>query len=540
MFNNLIQQLGAGKLAAIGIMALVLMAGIAFISTRVATAPLSPLYSNLSVEDSAEIVDKLEAGGIPYELRANGTQIMIPSDHVLRWRLSLAQEGLPSSGNIVGYELFDKSEPLGTSSFIHDINKQRALEGELARTITGFSQVAKARIHLVVPKRELFSKEGSETTASVVLQLKGTGALDAGELNAITHLVATAVPNLKPAKITIVDTKGQTLKLGAGDENDPGYIASTSDQYRVEFEKRMKGTIETLIEKTVGGGRVRAEVSALIDFDRIVTNSETYDPDGAVVRSIQTIEEKGNSSDAKKNSNVSVANNLPDGAGSGGDILRNNETERTDETRNFEVSKTVQNHVKETGTVKRLSVAVLVDGIYTPDPTSGTVQYTPRSDEELQKIKTLVASAIGFDQARGDSIEVVNMQFSKGYEGPEQEGPYDWLKRELGSILQTLIIGTVVVLVIILVIKPMVSRAFELTKAEAEEAALADAFSGVDPMAELMEEGLQDEEESMIDIEKVSARVKSSTIRTINDIVENHPQETLTIIRNWLYEDEKA
>lgn len=534
MIAGLLKDLGTSKLIALGVGLIILLSGIIFLSLKLSTPAFSPLYTNLTLEDGADIIEKLEGMGVKYELRANGTQVLVPAAQVHRLRMSMAKDGLPSSGSVVGYEVFDQAESLGTSNFVYNVNLKRALEGELARTIGTFANVEKARVHLVIPKRELFSKNAQEPTASVVLDLK-KGSLDQAEIEAISHLVATAVPNLKPSKITIVDTQGKPLKLGAGDENDPGYYASTTDQFRQNYEHKLKTTVTQLLEQIVGNGRVQVEISADIDFDRIETKSEIYDPEGQVVRSVQTIEESESLRDQERNSNVSVANNQPDAEAGGGTVGRSNNTQRVDETTNFEISKTIKSHIKEIGNVKKLSVAVLVDGIYNLE--DGDFSYTPRPEDELQRLETLVKSAIGFDEDRGDVVEVVNMQFSTGFEGPEQEKPYDWVKRELGSILQTLIIGIVVILVILLVIKPMLNRAFEITKAEAEEASLGDAFAGVDPLAELAAH--DEEDEDSIDIEQVEARVKSSSIKTINEIIEKHPSEALTIFRSWLYDQKE-
>jgi flagellar M-ring protein FliF len=442
---------------------------------------------------------------------------------------------VPSKGSIVGYEIFDKSETLGTSNFVQNVNLVRALEGELSRTIGSFAQVEKARVHLVMPKRELFSREKQAPTASVVIKMRGKRVLSKEEISAISHLVATAVPGLDLAKITIVDTAGRSLKVGSSSSDDPGLIAATAEDFRVTYENRLKRTIEELLERSLGAGRVKAQINAEMNFDRTVTNSEIYDPAGQVVRSIQAIEEKESSSDKDVNENVSVGNNLPNAnKGGGGGNLSSNNAQRTDETTNYEISKTIKNHVSETGTVKRLSIAVLVDGTYKTDPEKNEIKYIPRSEEELKKIEALVKSSVGFDPARNDKIEIVNMQFLTDLEALKEDTVTVWLKRELPNILQTLVIGIVVILVLLLVVRPIAIRAFEITKNDLDEAESIESITKdyVDVKAPtLAQDGSQ---EAMIDIEKLEARFKTSSNKSVNEVVKNHPEETLSALRNWL------
>ena len=539
MIKKILDQLGPAKLGVIIALALVTVTSILLFAYRFSSPSLAPLYTNLTFEDSFEVLEQLDTRNIPYEIRNNGAIILVASDKVLKLRMELAREGYPSGNSVVGYEIFDDPSALGTSSFIYDVNLRRALEGELSRTISSFELVEKARVHLNVPKKQLFKREKEETTASIVLTLRGNNSeLSKGQVSAISHLVATAVPNLDPKNITIVDTEGIPFRLGAGDKDDPAYFANLSEQHKSEFEARLEVTIESLLENIVGAGRVKAQVTADLDFDRIVTNSEIFDPDGRVVRSVQTIEEREQSNDSRQRNNVTVANNLPNADAGGNNIVSTEDVTRTDETPNFEISRTTQNHVKETGTINKISVAVLVDGIYNIDEDTGDVSYVPRSDEDLQRFRTLVTSAIGYDPSRGDKVEVINLRFQDGVDGFEKEGAYDWIKRELGDVLQTFIIGLVVILIIILIIRPMVNRAFEITKAEAEEAILQDVIDGIDPMEALaMDDQDEEIEEQVInDIQRVENKIKTGAVKTLNEVVDAHPQEALNILRNMMYE----
>jgi flagellar M-ring protein FliF len=270
------------KLAAMIGTAVVMIGFFAYISLRVAAPTMAPLYNSVPVEDGGKIISELELENVPYELRRNDTQIMVPSDQVDKLRLTLAQKGLPSQGSIIGYEIFDKANTLGTSNFVLNINQMRALEGELSRTIASFDTVETARVHLVSPKRELFSREANEPTASVAVKLRGAGALSKNEIAAIRNLVASAVPGLKAQRVTVVDSRGVMLAKGVDTANDPNAVSEDSESFRSEYEKNTVERLERLLEQSVGIGKVKAEVHADIDFNRTVMNSEKYDPEGQV------------------------------------------------------------------------------------------------------------------------------------------------------------------------------------------------------------------------------------------------------------------
>lgn len=525
------RNLGGMRIAMLAVSGVIMLVILGFLTMRLTTPVMSTLYSDLSMDDAAKIVSQLEASGVKYELRANGTQVMVPNDEVLRLRMSMAQSGLPAQGSIVGYEIFDKSETFGTSNFVHNVNLSRALEGELSRTIASITTVESARVHLVMPKRELFASEKSEPSASVVIKFKGAGGgASKDEIAGITHLVASAVPGLKANRITILDGNGNMLSKPT-DDKDPTVIAETNQSYKASYENRLKSEIENLLEKSVGAGNVKAQVSADMDFDRITTNSESYDPNTQVARSIQTTEEKDSSVDKQNNTPVGVSGNLPNAQGATpagkteppGSTSTSN-TDKTDETTNFEISKVTKSQVKEVGALKKISVAVLVDGIYSGGKTRADSKYEPRSQEELDKLKSLVKSTIGYDEKRGDSIEVISMQFNRETDFAVAETPYDWLKRDFDNILKTMVIGVVAILVILLVIRPLVNRAFEI--APGQEAAETAAISGPG--------GGEDHEETDLDIGKLQHKMGSSSARQVSEVVSTNPEETLAVIRAWL------
>ncbi len=531
-----LRELSQLKLAFMIFVTIVLLGFFIFLSTNMASPAMSTLYNNISLEDSGEIVAELEKMNIPYELAMGGKQILVQTDKVEQARVSLATLGLPSEGSMIGYEIFDETEALGTSNFVLNVNKLRALEGELGRTISSLRQIDSARVHLVIPKRELFTRERRDPTASVALKVRGSARLGKEEIAAIKHLVATGVPGLQPSKITIVDNKGNLLARGVDDANDPEVLAATANDFRSSLESKLELTVETLLERSVGFGNVKAEVNADVDFDRVVTNSETYDPEGQVARSVQTIEEVENENEKDLKDNVSVANNLPDTDPENAGFLNNRNMQRTDETTNFEISKVVENHIKETGTINRLTVAVLVDGTYVTNEEGDRV-YQPRSAEELASLETLVRTAVGYDADRGDSVEVVNMPFADKA-AMEEEHPLDWLMRDFTSILQTVILGAVALLVILMIIKPLVAKAIETANEEDEDEELQRLLTAPSVMGELEDFSSDSDEDSLISIDRVDGSLKSSIYRKINEMIENHPEESLNVIRGWAFADE--
>ncbi|MGF1641962.1 MAG: flagellar basal-body MS-ring/collar protein FliF [Rhodospirillales bacterium] len=550
---QVMRNLGPMRLAVIGAVTFGLVGFFLWIVTRLSTPQLELLYADLDVTDSARIVAQLESARIPFEIRGGGGAIYVPADRVPRTRLTLAEQGLPAGGSI-GYEIFDNASSLGTTNFIQNVNLVRALEGELARTIRSIDAVKGARVHLVLPKRELFSRDRQEPSASVLLHMHGANRLTQTQIVGIQNLVASAVPGLNPLRISIVDGRGSLLAQGFDDGLSLGTLSAKTDERRELFERRLARTVEQLLERTVGAGKVRAEVFADMNFDRINTSEEVFDPDGQVVRSTQAITETSSNREGDGQLPVSVATNLPDarldGSGLGGAEAQES---RNEETVNYEISKKVINHVRETGIVKRLSVAVLVDGVYGPAP-DGSDGYQPRSQQELDLLATLVRSAIGFDGQRGDTVEVINMRFVE-LDTPEGEEPTMLLgltKNDLFRLAQYLVLIVFAVLAFLLVVRPLMKRFVEATPLEAsapsrdllarqpEPPALAPPVSGTamaslpagerTPTAEALD--------GMIDLQQVEGRVNASAVKKVGEIVDKHPEEALSIIRGWLYAED--
>src|ERR1700675_1073054 len=280
----------------------VLIAFFAFVIMRVTTPQMTTLFTDLSVEDSSAIIKDLERQAIPFELRNDGAVIMVPKDKVTRLRMKLAEGGLPKGGG-VGYEIFDKSDALGTTSFVQNINHLRALEGELSPTSPPIDRIQAARVHLVLPERPLFSRETPEPSASIVVRVRGS--LEPQQIRAIRHVVASAVSGLKPQRVSIVDEAGQLLADGATGDADN----SIGDERRAGFEKRMRNQVEATVSSVVGAGRGRVQLSADFDYNKITQTSDKFDPEGRVLRSSQTREES--SATAESNAQVTSITKCP-------------------------------------------------------------------------------------------------------------------------------------------------------------------------------------------------------------------------------------
>ena len=548
-----VKTLGAPRIAAMGAVTIALIGFFAFLILRVTTPQMTPLFTDLSLEDSGSIAKELDREGVTYELRNDGNVIMVPRDKVARLRMTLAESGLPKGGG-VGYEIFDKSDALGTTSFVQNIDNLRALEGELARTIRSLDQVQDARVHLVLPDRPLFSRDKIEPSASIVLKLRGT--LEPSQVRAIRHLVATAVSGLRPQRISIVDEQGQLLADGASDDTTAGGAAA--DERQAAFEKHMREQVESIVSSVVGPDHSRVQVAADFDFDRITQTSDKFDPDGRVVRSSQTREDTSDTSEGGSNE-VTVANELPGAnqrqpAGANGNPGQNDQSRKTEEIVNYEISKTTRTEVIDGGRLNRLSVAVLVDGTYAKDD-KGNVVYQPRSKEELDQIAALVRSAIGYDQKRGDQVQVVNLRFAETPAAPIVEST-GWLsmlhfsKDDIMSLIETLVMAVLGIVVVLLVVRPLVRRvispddrvvaalpggaAVEGLPAPSSAAAIggerADASKPAEP----------NKTSQMIDIAQIQGQVHAQSVQKVGELADKNPRETVSIIRSWLNDSAAA
>ncbi|MCB9988722.1 MAG: flagellar M-ring protein FliF [Rhodospirillales bacterium] len=546
-FLETMKQLGPGRMAILGGVLVGLLLFFVFVSMRVSTGEMKLLYSDLSSIDSSAIAAKLDENEIPYDLSPDGLRIKVPEDDVSRARMLLAEEGLPNGGSM-GYELFDSQTGFGTTNFVQNINQVRALEGELARTISSLDPVRSARVHLVLPQRELFSRDSQPASASVFIAQRPGATLSREQILSVQSLVSSAVPQLKPDTVSIIDSNGNLLARG-GDSEDT-LMTLKAEEMRRNYEQRLTRAVEDIVGRIVGYGHVRAHITADLNFDRISTNEELYDPETQVVRSSQVVEEN-NVEREPPSGDVSVQNNLP---GIAGDLFVDPkpalESNRIEETTNYEISKTVRNMVREVGEVNKLSVAVLIDGTYTTDE-DGNRTYAPRSEEQIEQIKALVSSAIGYDEDRGDTLEIVNMQFAD-IEAEDVALDLNLLfgfeRDDLLDAAEVVIVALMIILVVLLVLQPMIGRLLTTEGPKLDDDFEAELLAGgvANPALEgpgnfgseeYEPPALKDEDDSLIDMQQVEGKVKASSVKKIEDIVDSYPGEAVSVLRNWMSQE---
>ncbi|MDB5503146.1 MAG: flagellar M-ring protein FliF [Tardiphaga sp.] len=527
-----LKGLGAARLMAMVAVTAALIGFFAFVIMRVTTPQLTTLFTDLSVEDSSAIIKDLERQAIPYELKNEGAAIMVPKDKVTRLRMKLAEGGLPKGGG-VGYEIFDKSDALGTTSFVQNINHLRALEGELARTIRAIDRIQAARVHLVLPERPLFSRETPEPSASIVVRVRGM--LDPQQVRAIRHVVASAVNGLKPNRVSIVDEAGQLLADGAADPTTDG---ATGDERRAGFEKRMRNQVEAIVSSVVGAGRARVQLTADFDYNKTTQTSDKFDPEGRVLRSSQSREESSVS--AAIDGQVTVNNELPGNQNQGNPSPAKDQSKKSEETNNYEISRTTKTEVTEAGRVNRISVAVLVDGFYSKGE-KGDLVYQERSKGELDRIATLVRSAIGFDQKRGDQVEIVNLKFAEGpavVPNPEPTGllgALQFTKDDVMYIIELAVMMLLGLVVMFMVIRPLVRRILAsepVPVLTAQSAAALTGGSAVGPDGQ----ALLPSAPNAIDLATVQGQVHAQSVHRVGELADRNPNETAAIVRAWLQE----
>ncbi|HET7493635.1 MAG TPA: flagellar basal-body MS-ring/collar protein FliF [Bradyrhizobium sp.] len=533
---SFLKGLGAARLAAMVAVTAALIGFFAFVIMRVTTPQMTTLFSDLSLEDSSAVIKDLERQAIPFEIRNDGAVILVPKDKVTRLRMKLAEGGLPKGGG-VGYEIFDKSDALGTTSFVQNINHLRALEGELARTIRAIDRIQAARVHLVLPERPLFSRETPEPSASIVVRVRG--ALEPQQIRAIRHLVASAVTGLKPQRVSIIDEAGQLLADGAAGATDN----AVGEERRAAFEKRMRNEIEAIVSSVVGAGRARVQLTADFDYNKITQTSDKFDPEGRVLRSSQTREESSATTD--NNGQVTVNNELPGNQQNNGAPTTRDQSKKTEETNNYEISRITKTEVTEAGRVNRISVAVLVDGSYSKNE-KGEMVYQDRSKEQLDRIATLVRSAIGFDQKRGDQVEVVNLRFA---DAPviaplaEPTGLLGMLQFTKDDVMYVIELGVMMLLglvVLFMVVRPLVKRilATEVVAPPSELPALADGSQQAANNGQNVVSAINNTAQ-LIDVAQVQGQVHAQSVHRVGELADRNPNETVAIVRQWLGEQQQ-
>ncbi|MBW2091806.1 MAG: flagellar M-ring protein FliF [Deltaproteobacteria bacterium] len=476
------------------------------------------LYSGLSQDEAGEIVLKLKEKKIPYQLDAAGTTILAPKEKIQGTRLELATEGLPRGGG-VGMELFNKTS-LSTSAFVQRLNYQRAIQGELERTIMKFPEVAQARIHLNIPKESLFLEDAREPSASVVLKLFPNRALSQAQILGIVHLVSSSVEGLKPENVSVVDTSGGLI-YKKDEEADSVMLTASQIQQRKILEKTLAERVTSMLERVVGPNKAVARVAAEIDYNRTSTTEETYNPDLAVVRSEERIQEKSIGPTKGATGPPAARYSLEAGGGAAGGQVQTPESyEKTEETINYDITRINRQTVIPGGGIKRLSVAVLVDGkeVVKTEGDKTVRSIVPRTEEELENLEEVVRYAIGYNEERGDTVVVTSFPF---FVPEEEEIPAlaRWWTSYLRQAVRPAINIILIVLFFLFVVRPLIAwirREARVVVPEKEQIALPGAEAPAAP-SELpaAEAALPDQ---------------------MRELAHQHPDRTLDVIRTWINE----
>ncbi len=539
-----LQRFGFGRLAAI----LGIGAGVAaalFAVTMGLGQPKALLYSNLDLKEAGSITQALDQGGIKYEVKGDGSTILVPRDQVASTRLMLSSKGLPTAGS-VGYEIFDSQSAMGQTDFVQQLNRQRALEGELGRTIRSLDGITSARVHLVLPKRQLFEEDAEQPSASVSI---GVGGREPGpdQVRAMQNLVAGAVPSLKPDRVAVIDQHAKTLSGG-----ETG-LAAEADGRKSEVEQRIAKQVKTLVEGVVGAGKARVNVTADVDLAQITTHKESFDPDGQVVRSESTTDENSKEGSSGGTTQTSSAAKIPGGSpvDQGGDSA--NASGKQESTTNYEITKTITTELRQPGAVKKISVAVAVDGVTGPRDKKGKPgAYAARTAAEMAQIEQLVQAAVGFDQTRGDVVRVVNVKFptSEDPDGVTAASPLmGFDKNDIMRGAELGVMAIVAILMMLFIVRPLLKGAVSggqmpMLGAPGGTRMIVNADGqpiqvSVDPITgqqmALPSPG-NEQLEQKIDIARIEGQVKASSVKRVSEFVDNHPDESVAIIRSWLHE----
>lgn len=545
-FLQAIQNVGRDKLFAAGLALIAIIASLVFMVQNLTRTPMAVLYAQVSPEDAGAIVKDLEARGVTYQWREDIGAIMAPRDMVAKLRLDLAARGIPA-GSGVGYEIFDRGDGWSATSFVQNVNQIRAMEGEIARSIRSLAPVQAARVHLAIPEKKLFRRDQEAPHASVILKLRGD--LDASQIRAVRHLTAAAVEGLKPERVAIVDERGRLL-AAAGDPGEQTALAT--DERQAGYEKRLQARIEDIVASVVGQGRTRVQVHVELDHNKIQQTQETFDPESRVVRSTQTRNETRSNEDQANA--VGAAQQLPNANAQQGNGANREQSNKVEETTNYEISKTVRVETVESGRVKRLSVAVLVDGAY-KKAANGEVTYEPRRQEELERIAALVRSGVGYDAKRGDQIEVANLRFADlpvafdatGLPDKASSNGIDsWL-----SIVQIAVLGLIVLILLFTVVRPTLKAALGPAAPARRIAAPGELDDNVpEPSASIAP---RDEASASPDLPQIGSpmtrmiqqarqtgQVHARSMEQVGQLFSENPDGAITVLRQWINEPTQA
>ncbi len=515
--RDFIRQMGWQRLAAMGAVALLLIGGLAAVANMQGKGPMGYLFTELDPAAAQEISAKLAAQNVPYQLSPDGSAILAPVDRLAELRMSLAGEKV---GGKIGYEVLDAEAPFGLSAAREKMDQTRAIEGELARSIESLETVTRARVHLVMPERQLFATEPRPASAAV--QLRTRGRLGAQQVDAIRYLVAASVPELAPERISIVDQNG-TLLARAG---DPGG-AGASDERRMALQNQLRENVETLLASVVGDGRVRAEVAVELDPDELREEQAQFDPDGQVIAKTTSVEsgESADENSALLGGAATVATQMPENrqTATPGDARKTQSTQRSEET-TYDNSVTKRTRVRPSGGIRRLTVSVMVDGV------GEGAAWKPRSPAEIQRLQRLVENAVGFDAQRGDRVIVDSLKFAAADAGAEEAG-FNLPTGELFGLARLLLMGGMLLGGLWMIAKLMRDR---LPVPQAALAGPAGAAGPSGPIDLTPQQPRQEALESAIDAERDAGHQRAVLARKASDLAAENPGEAATLIRQWM------
>jgi len=545
-FLGAIQRFGVGRLAALvgvgaGVVA-ILVALVMFMGKE----PSELLYSNLDLKEASSVTQALDQAGVKYETKGDGSTIMVPRDKVASARLLIAGKGLVTSGSI-GYEIFDTSSALGQTDFVQQLNRQRALQGELERTIKGWQGVNSVRVHLVLPKRQVFEQDAEQPSAAITI---GTGGREASAdmVRAVQNLVAGSVAGMKPEKVSVIDQHGKTLSAST----DASLAGQLAQDRKSEAEARIAKTVKEMIDGVLGPGKARVNVTAELDLNRVTVQEEKFDPEGQVIRSESTNEANNEETKGDDTGGVTASQNIPGGAPNGFQPL-GSKSGTNESVTNYEISKSVRTEVTEPGTIKKLAVAVAIDGVTAPAGKDGKPgAYTPRTEEERAQLEELVKTAIGFDAARGDQVRVTSIRFPQPEDqGLEKAGLLSGFdKNDLMRMGELGVLAIVAIMILMFAVRPFlksmmsqgannpqmvigqqpVTRLVTLSDGSTQQVVVDQAgepFALAGPASDI---------DQRIDIAKIEGQVKASSIKRVSEFVDKHPDESVAILRTWLHE----
>lgn len=532
--KGLIAQLGAKRLIIMGGVAALIMAALAMVALRGENTTMGFLYTDLDPSAAAAISEKLKSQNVPFELSADGTALMAPVDKLAELRMAMAGEKL---GGKIGYEVLDEEQPFGVSASRAKMNETRAIEGELVRSIQSLDAVSGARVHIVMPERAMFAAEARPATASVTVKTKGR--LPAETIQAIRYLVSSAVPELSPESVSIVDQSGALLAR-AGEQGAAG--GGSIDERQSQIEAKMREEIIALLEPIVGQGKVRAEVAAQIDRDATREESNVYDPDKQVIARQVTVESDDQSNENSGEQAATVGNQLPEAqqqpVGANGGDTRQQARKETSEDVTYANSATRSVVTREPGRLTRLSVAVTVDG---------GAQGLPEARK--QQLTRLVENAVGIDTERGDSVVVESLAFATPAEPADAETAWYsfFTSDQVVGLLKILLVGVIG----LIVLRMLRSRANKEAESEvgppmlpseqnAEMLAIAQQAADGDPEALKQLESMQGNRSDVplldhdVQLNNVDGQIKASHLRKIGDMVASNAPEATAVIRQWM------